>query len=113
MAQELTARADEELQSGGNEQIAAEFMWGAFAHCLITTAINRGLPHNSHQQLRQLAEQLASSLNQDSWRSDFGAAEQLHIHFYHGNLTGNELGTHMTGARRGVRELLREFESST
>ena len=113
MAQELTARADEELQSGGNKLIAAEFMWGAFAHCLITTAINRGLPHNSHQQLRQLAEQLASSLNQDSWRSDFGAAEQLHIHFYHGNLTGNELGTHMTGARRGVRELLREFESRT
>ena len=113
MAQELTACADEELQSGGNELIAAEFMWGAFAHCLITTAINRGLPHNSHQQLRQLAEQLASSLNQDSWRSDFGAAEQLHIHFYHGNLTRNELGTHMTGARRGVRELLREFESRT
>ena len=28
MAQELTARADEELQSGGNELIAAEFMWG-------------------------------------------------------------------------------------
>ena len=47
-ARELIRRADEESTDGGNERIAAEFFWGAFAHCLITVGLNEGLPHNSH-----------------------------------------------------------------
>ena len=39
MARELMRRADQESAAdGGNEMIAAEFLWGAFAHCLITVA---------------------------------------------------------------------------
>ena len=44
MARELVSRADEESRHGGNEMIAAEFLWGAFAHCLITVALNEKLP---------------------------------------------------------------------
>ena len=31
MARELMERVDEEIADGGNEMIAAEFLWGAFA----------------------------------------------------------------------------------
>ena len=49
MARELMRRADQESAAdGGNEMIAAEFLWGTFAHCLITVAQNEGLPHDSH-----------------------------------------------------------------
>ena len=34
-ARELIRRAQEESANGGNHRIAAEFLWGAFAHCLI------------------------------------------------------------------------------
>ena len=41
MARELMRRADQESAAdGGNEMIAAEFLWGAFVHCLITVAQN-------------------------------------------------------------------------
>ena len=34
MARELMRRADQESAAdGGNEMIAAEFLWGALAHC--------------------------------------------------------------------------------
>ena len=34
MARELVDRADNESKNGGNEMVAAELLWGAFAHCL-------------------------------------------------------------------------------
>ena len=44
MAQELMERAEQESRDGGNELVAAEFLWGAFAHCLITVALTRDCP---------------------------------------------------------------------
>ena len=57
-AQDLLKRADEESTDGGNDRIAAEFMWGAFAHCLITVAQNNGLPHDSHGTFRIIAQHM-------------------------------------------------------
>ena len=45
-ARDLMTRASQESQDGGNDVIAAEFLWGAFAHCLIVVAQNEGLPQN-------------------------------------------------------------------
>ena len=95
-----------ELQNGGNELIAAEFLWGAFAHCLITVALTEGLPHNSHKAFRHIVRELAAKQNLERWRSDFGAAEQLHLHFYHGHVGPRELRTHRRSATRAIRELL-------
>ena len=47
-AQDLMTRASQESQDGGNDLIAAELLWGAFAHCLIVVAQNESLPHDSH-----------------------------------------------------------------
>ena len=101
------ALAETERQKGGNELVAAELLWGAFAHCLITVAQNEGLLHNSHEELRRVAERLSISQSLERWISDFGAAERLHVHFYHGNLTQSELRTHTQAATRAVQQLLR------
>ena len=101
------ALSETERQRGGNQLVAAELLWGAFAHCLITVAQNEGLPHNSHEELRHIAEQLSISQGLERWRSDFGAGEKLHIHYYHGNLRTSELHTHTRAATRAVQHLLR------
>ena len=106
------ALAETERQKGGNELVAAEFLWGAFAHCLITVAQNEGLPHNSHEAFRHIAEQLSISQNLERWRSDFGAAENLHTHFYHGDLNTDEMRTHTRATTRAVQQLLRMLGAS-
>ena len=106
MARELVDRADKESGNGGNEMIAAEFLWGAFAHCLITVAQNEGLPHDSHRAFGRIAQRLDAVQGGNEWRSRFGSAERLHFHFYHGNLPAQELRTHRRQAAQGALELL-------
>ncbi len=106
----FSARAEQELRSGGNGLVAAELLWGAFAHCLIARSLIEGLPHNSHEDFRRIAQQLAASQNLDRWLSDFGAAEGLHIHFYHGNLTPLQVNTHARNTQRGTVELVRMLQ---
>ena len=104
------ARAEMELGNGGNDLVAAEFLWGAFAHCLIAVAQNEGLPHNSHEALRQIGQRLSTSQNLERWRSDFGAAESLHVHFYHGDLDTEVRRTNMRVTIRAIRQLLRVLQ---
>ena len=106
MARELIRRANQESGDGGNEMIAAEFLWGALAHCLITVAQNEGLPHDSHGTFQRIAQRLDAALGGNEWRSRFGSAEQLHEHFYHGNLPAGELRSHRRATHRGTLELL-------
>ena len=107
MARELLGRADEESSDGGNDMIAAEFLWGAFAHCLITVALNETLPHDSHGAFQRIAQRLDAAQAGNKWRSRFGSAERLHFHFYHGSLSDDELRTHRNHTVDGALELLR------
>ena len=109
MARELIGRADEESRNGGNEMIAAEFLWGAFAHCLITVALNQGLPHDSHGAFGRIAQRMDAAHGGNEWRSRFGSAERLHFHFYHGTLPADDLRGHRHATRRGTLELLAAF----
>ena len=69
MARELMRRADQESAAdGGNEMIAAEFLWGALAHCLITVAQNEGLPHDSHGAFSRIAQHLDGTQGGNEWR---------------------------------------------
>ena len=106
MARELMGRADKESGDGGNEMIAAEFLWGAFAHCLITVALNQGLSHDSHGAFGRISQRLDAVHGGKEWRSRFGSAERLHFHFYHGNLPTEELRSHRRATRGGTLELL-------
>ena len=105
-AQELRKRADEESRDGGNELVAAELLWGAFAHCLIAVAMNEGLPEGSHGAFRAVARRLDAAQDGNLWRSRFGSAEQLHSHFYHGDLPARELQTHTQTTMEGIQALL-------
>ena len=106
MARELVDRADNESKNGGNEMVAAELLWGAFAHCLITVAQNEGLPHNTHGAFGRIAQHLDHLQGANKWRSRFGSAERLHFHFYHGDLPAQEVETHRRQAAQGTSELL-------
>lgn len=106
MAREMARRAEEETTNGGNELIAAELLWGAFAHCLITVALNEGQPHDSHRAFQAAAQRLDATQGSNRWRSRFGSAERLHFHFYHGTLPTDELQSHKQATLRGTMELL-------
>ncbi len=107
MARELMSRADHESAAdGGNEMVAAEFLWGALTHCLITVAQNEGLPHDSHGAFSRIAQHMDAAQDSNDWRSRFGAAENLHHHFYHGDLPAQELRTHRRRTIEGTLELL-------
>ena len=106
MARDLARRAEEETRDGGNELIAAELLWGAFAHCLITAALTVGQPCDSHRAFRAAAQRLDDAQGSNRWRSRFGSAERLHFHFYHGTLPEAELQSHKQATRRGTTELL-------
>ena len=112
-AQDLLKRADEESTDGGNDRIAAEFLWGALAHCLITVAQNNGLPHDSHGAFERTARHMDAAQGSNDWRSRFGSAERLHRHFYHGDLPAQELRTHRRHTREGAQELLRTLQADT
>ena len=57
-ARNLLRRAHQESASGGNHRVAAEFLWGAFAHCLIAVALNEALHHESHGAFRHIAHHM-------------------------------------------------------
>ena len=67
---------------------------GAFAHCLITVALNQGLSHDSHGAFGRISQRLDAVHGGNEWRSRFGSAERLHFHFYHGNLPTEEVRSH-------------------
>ena len=91
-ARDLMTRASQESQDGGNDVIAAEFLWGAFAHCLIVVAQNEGLPHDSHGAFTRIAQHMDAAKGGNRWRSYFGSGDQLHQHFYHGHPAGTGTG---------------------
>ena len=106
-ARELMDWSQEVTESGRNPRIAAELLWGSFAHCLITVALNDGLPHDSHGAFRNIARHLDTGQSNNRWTSNFGAAERLHQHFYHGDLTEDLLRSHRQATLNGTIELLR------
>lgn len=109
-AQELMKRADEEWKDGGNDMIAAELLWGALVHCLITVALNENLPHDSHWTFRTIVRYLDSTHGGNTWSSRFGAAEQLHFRYYHGDLTATGLNSHRRQAQAGTTNLLQSLQ---
>ena len=102
----LMTRASQESQDGGNDVIAAEFLWGAFAHCLIVVAQSQGLPHDSHGAFTRIAQHMDAAHVGNRWPSCFGSGDQLHQHFYHGHLPEQELRSHTRQTTRGTLELL-------
>ena len=107
MARELARRADEETRGRRQRDGCRRTLVGTFAHCLFTVALKAGLPHDSHGAFRKIARRMDAAQGSNRWRSRFGSAEQLHFHFYHGDLPDDELRTHKRRTAEAARELLR------
>ena len=69
MANELVRRHRQENEPGGDDLIAAEMLWGAFAHALIAVANERGWHYDSHGALRQASLRLAVEQNDPDGRA--------------------------------------------
>ena len=105
-ARELLERALQESTGGGDELLAAEMMWGAFCHCVITVALNNGLPYDSHGAFRYVAQQMEATGGGNTWRPRFVEAERLHRHFYHGDAPARLVQAYMRRTSDATQELL-------
>lgn len=107
---EFVTRANIEFEIG-NEFIAAEILWGAFAHGLIAVASLNQWHYTSHESLKRVARNLAETQGLPRWQSDFATAERLHIHFYHGRLDPLGLTQARTATRLAIDRLLDLLEN--
>jgi len=107
---EFASRANAEFETG-NEFIAAEILWGAFAHGLIAAASLNEWHYTSHESLKQVARNLVQTQGLQRWQSDFASAERLHIHFYHGRLDPLGLTQARVATRLAIDRLLNLLEN--
>ena len=111
-ANELVRRYQQENEPGGNSMVAAEMLWGAFAHALIAVANEKGWHYDSHGALKRASLRLAQEQNRSMWANDFASAERLHSHFYHGNLSPRFLNNYANDAVRGIRSLMQLLDTA-
>ena len=77
----LTA-SDDEFERGDALQ-GAEKLWGAAAHSIMSIAMERDWPHQSHRALKNAAIRLAAEREDPLIEAYFGLAEKFHVYFYH------------------------------
>lgn len=105
IAQEFIALADQFFATG-NSMVAAELLWGAVTQVVIAIALQRQEPIQDHQHGRQTIRNLASELNDETIRRDFGVAQRLHAHFYHNDMSGDLLASAVEKTRSLINRLL-------
>ena len=105
VARELLDEAEAEFAAGKTLK-GSEILWGAAAHALIAVALRFGYPFNSHGALRNVTNQLFHVPGQPGWRGEYNVAEELHINFYHGQLSDEDIADYRPRVRRFVNRLL-------
>ena len=83
IALDFLAASDVEFERGDALQ-GAEKLWGAAAHSIMSIAMERDWPHQSHRALKNAAIQLAAEREDPLIASSFAVAEKFHVYFYHG-----------------------------
>ena len=98
----LLALAEREF-AGGYELLAAEALWGAAAHAVIAQSQRRlELTPQSHGAIMGAARRLESYLEDWPLLEMMKTIQQLHVHFYHGRFSADELA----GFRQTAQEVL-------
>ena len=91
LSQTLLQRSDDEFDSGGNTHIAAELLWGAAAQLLRTVIdTDTKLEFTGHGSYRDAAWRVKKLSTEPFEASDYDAANDLHVHFYQGQLTDKD-----------------------
>ena len=86
------AQASLELADGDLEQ-ASEKGWGAAAQIMKAIAEQRGWRHGQHRQLFEVARRLAEEQEDPQVVHLFQRASDLHVNFYEGRLSTEEIRT--------------------
>ena len=81
-AREFLAVSDREFAEADNMQ-ASEKLWGAAAQALIAVAKHRGWRYSSHRAMKDIAQNIAIQLQDDSIKEAFEVGENFHANFYH------------------------------
>ncbi|WP_054856918.1 PaREP1 family protein [Vulcanisaeta sp. JCM 16159] len=80
-------RAAEELYNKGDLAQAGEKYWGAVTALLNAIDESRGWEHYSHRDYDVIINRLFRETNDGELLLYFGAAERLHVNFYHNFMT--------------------------
>lgn len=102
VSREFAQRSDQEFDQGGNDMIAAEFLWGAVAQSLLAIAETNNWPCHGHRGFSEVARRLAEQQPDVTWQSDIAAADQLHRYFYNRSLQPAELDSRRSVAKRAL-----------
>ena len=86
MSRTYLSQASEELARGDLNQ-ATEKGWGAAATMVKAVADYHGWDHDNHRSLFEAIDKLTAETGDESIRTGFYAASQLHKNFYEGWLT--------------------------
>jgi hypothetical protein len=105
IAQEMLDEAEAEFAASKILK-GSEMLWGAAAHALIAVALRLNHPFNSHGALRNVTTRLPHVPGQPPWRDEYNTAEELHINFYHGQLSDEDVVDYRPRLRRFVARLL-------
>jgi uncharacterized protein (UPF0332 family) len=79
--QRYIQQAEAEFEKGDFLQ-ASEKAWGAATQQVKALAVLRGLPHESHREIRIAASLIANEVNQDDIMDLFSMGESLHANYY-------------------------------
>jgi len=114
LSEEFLTRSDAEFNPSGNDQIAAEILWGAAAQLLLIE-IHREptLNFTDHGSYRDAATFLQAKSTGTVVLTDFDCANKLHGHFYHGHLSESDLRSCRRITKRFIQRLGTYLDQST
>ena len=82
IALDFLAASDEEFERGDALQGAGK-LWGAAAHSIMSIAMERDWPHESHRALKNAAIRLAAEREDPLIEASFAIAEKFNVYFHH------------------------------
>ena len=83
IALDFLAASDNRFERGDALQ-GAEKLWGAAAHSIMSIAMERDWPHQSHRALKNAAAiRLAAEREDPLIEAFFAIAEKFHVYFHH------------------------------
>ena len=104
-AQQFLVDADREYEAGDILQ-ASEKLWGAATHAVVAEMQKRDIDANGHRKIKSFVLRLESELEEPGLFSLFKHAETLHVNFYHGFLSEENLEEHRELVQRFVERML-------
>ena len=91
-----------------NPQLRSEVLWGAATQMVKAVAKAHGIPNANHRELFRAVRWVGTNLAQDpDLLRQFGRIEQLHVNFYDGEMSADEINDRQCVAKEFVATMQR------